>query len=367
MKLENGHISEHSLMFGVFCFLQGSMLRTAFIVGVTKNDSWAMALTGLVFSLLLVAVYAALLRRYRQKNLFEINELIFGPVLGKVLSVLYLFFFLTLAALNTRDLGNFAEGSVMQGTPLAAFILLFLMVCVYAIRKGIENMMRLATILCFVALGALALNVLMILKDINLEFLKPMFQLPFEKYVQATVTVAAIPMGEILAFTMITPMLAKNKKPGRMMAIGLAVAAVSLALIIARDIVTLGPLVGIVRLPSFESVRYISLAGVLTRMESLYAVILISLFLFKVVILLYACVLGLAQILNFKSYSPLTLICGTFVFFYSLIVTKSAIENEDWGATVAPFFSLSFELLLPVITLATVQIRGLLKKKEAEQ
>lgn len=367
MKLENGHISEHSLMFAVFCFMQASMLRTAFIVGVTKNDSWAMAFTGLVFALLLVAVYAALLRRYQQKNLFEINELIFGPVLGKVFSVLYLFFFLTLAALNARDLGNFAEGSVMPETPLVAFILLFLVVCVYAIRKGIENMMRLATVLSFVAMGALALNVLLVLKDVDLRYLKPMFQLPFKNYVQGTVTVAAIPMGEILAFTMITPMLGKNMRAGKMMALGLIVAALSLALIIMRDIVTLGPLIGIVRLPSFESIRYISLAGVLTRMESLYAVILISLFLFKTVILLYASVLGLAQLLNFKSYSPLTLICGTFVFFYALIVTKSAMENEDWGATVAPFFSLTFELVLPVIALATVQIRGLLKKKEAEQ
>ncbi len=367
MKLENGHISEHSLIFAVFCFMQASMLRTAFIVGVTKNDSWAMAFTGLSLALLLVAIYAALLRRYQQKNLFEINELVFGTVLGKAVSVLYLFFFMTVAALNARDLGNFAESSVMPGTPLAAFIFLFILVCIYAIRKGIENMMRLATILSFVALGALTVNVLMILKDVNLEFLKPMFQLPFGKYVQGTVTVAAIPMGEILAFTMITPMLAKNARPGRMMALGLTFAAISLTVIIMRDIVTLGPLLDIVRLPSFESIRYISLGGVLTRMESLYAVVLVSLFLFKTVILLYACVLGLAQLFNFKSYSPLTLICGAFIFYYSLIVTKSAMENEEWGASAAPFFSLTCELVLPLIALATVWIKGKMKKKEAQQ
>lgn len=367
MKLENGHISEHSLMFGVYCFMQASMLRTAFIVGVTKNDSWAMAFTGLALALVLVAIYTALLRRYQQKNLFEINELIFGNVLGKVFSAFYLFFFLTIAALNARDLGNFAESSVLPGTPLTAFILMFLMVCVYAIRKGIENMMRLATVLSFVAAGALVFNVILILKNVNIEFLKPMFQLPFKNYVQGSVTVAAVPMGEIVAFTMITPMLGKNMKAGKMMALGLTFSAVSLAVIILRDIVTLGPLIEIVRLPSFESVRYISLAGVMTRMESIFAVILISLFLFKTVILLYASVVGLAQILNFKSYSPLTLICGALVLFYSLIVTKSAMENEDWGASVAPFFSLSFELLLPAIALATMMIKGMLKKKEAQQ
>ncbi|MBP8640831.1 MAG: endospore germination permease [Oscillospiraceae bacterium] len=366
MKLENGHISGRALMFSVFCFMQGTMLRSAFIVAVTRNDSWVMALSGLLFSLPLVAIYVALIRRFEQKSLFEINELVFGPVLGRVFSLLYLFFFLTLAALNTHDLGDFVIGYMMPETPLPAVILLFVIVCVYAIRKGIQNMVRLSTALCAVSIGAIVINTVLVLKDIELSFLKPFFQLPLEKYIQATATVTAIPMGEIVAFTMITPMLSKDEKPGKMMASGLALSAALLMIILLRDIATMGPLLSLIRLPSFESIRYISLAGVLTRMESLYAIILISLFLFKVVMLLYASVLGLAQLMNFKSYSPLTLICGGFIFFYSLIVYKSLMENSDWGATTAVFFSLTFEFLLPVITLAVASLKKTAKPKAVE-
>ena len=366
MKLESGHISGRALMFSVFCFLQGTMLRSAFVINITRNDSWAMALSGLLFSLLLVAIYATLLRRYKQKSLFEINELVFGPVLGKLLSLLYLFFFLTLAALNTHDLGDFVVGYMMPETPLPAVILLFMIVCIYAIRKGVQNMVRISTVLCIIAISAIAINSILILKDIQLGFLKPFFQLPLEKYIQATTTVTAIPLGEILAFTMITPMLGTKEKPGKMMALGLSLSAALLMIIMLRDITTMGPLVSIVRLPSFESVRYISVAGVLTRMESLYAVILISLFLFKVVILLYASVLGLAQLMNFKSYSPLALICGGFVFFYALIVYKSLMENFDWGATTAAFFALTFELLLPAITLVAASLKKPATPQEVE-
>ena len=181
-----------------------------------------------------------------------------------------------------------------------------------------------------------------------------------------TATVTAIPMGEVLAFTMITPMLGKDEKPGKMMASGLTISATLLLIILLRDITTMGPLVTIVRLPSFESVRYISVAGILTRMESIYAVILISLFLFKVVILLYASVLGLAQIMNFKIYSPLAILCGGFVFFYALIVYKSIMENFDWGATTAAFFGLTFELLLPAITLVAASLKKKDKPQEVE-
>jgi hypothetical protein len=57
-------------------------------------------------------------------------------------------------------------------------------------------------------------------------------------------------------------------------------AAVTL-LIVAADIIVLGPLMGYVALPRFESVRLINIAGVFTRMDILYAFILIVLRFFK--------------------------------------------------------------------------------------
>jgi len=366
MKNERGRLSEGELLFSVFCFMQGTMLRSGFVISITKNDSWAMAFTGLLLALPLVAIYASLLGRFPGKSLIEIDDIIFGPVLGKTVSVLYLFYFLSLAALNTRDLGNFVAGYMMPETPLVAIILLFLLVCVYVIRKGIENLTRLATLFCIASVSALIINTILVLKEVRLDFLKPFFHLPLTDYVQGTVSVMVVPMGEVLIFTMIAPMLKRGQKAGRPLAFGLIFSSLFLAVAILRDIITLGPLVSIVSLPSFESVRYVSLAGILTRMESIYAVVLIILFLFKVSILLYAFVLGLSQLLGFKSYSPLTLLCAALVFSYSIFVFESVMDNMNWGASTAPFFALTFELLLPAISLLTALIKGKVRAREAK-
>ncbi len=357
MKLETGRISERALLFSVVCFMQGTVLRAGFITSVTQNDSWAMALSGLAVSLVFVAIYSALMHRFPEKNLFEISEQALGGVFGRAVCVLYLFFFLTLAALNTHDLGDFVVGYMMPETPMPAVILLFLLVCMYSIKKGIENLIHLAAALCFIALSMVAVNVILILKDLNLAYLRPFFQLPFSKYLQATLTVAALPMGEILAFTMITPMLGAKKKAGKIFALGLSISAIYMMVVLLRDITTLGPMISVLLIPSIESVRYISLAGVLTRIESLYAVITICLFLFKVIILLYAFIIGIAQLFRLKSYYTVLRISTALVFFYSLIVFKSAMENADWGATTAPIFSLSFELLIPAVTLGVACLR----------
>jgi len=367
-------------MFAVFCFMQATVLRSGYIISVTRQDSWAMAITGFLFSLSFMAIYAMLLQKFPGKNLFEIDNIVLGPIFGKIISALYLFFFVSLAALNTRDLGNFVIDYMMPETPIAAVIVVFLIGCAYSIHKGIKNLMQLSTMICIVTVVAVIINTILVLKDIEPGFLKPLFQLEPIKYVKATVSVGAVPMGEILAFMMLTPMLGKDTKAAKPFLFGLILSTISMVIVILRDIVILGPLVSIVSLPSFESVRYISVSGVLTRMESIYAVILIFLFLFKTSILLYAFALGLTQILSQKSslpvdidtenqacetgrllrqksYPPLLLVSTALVLFYSLFVFESVMENMDWGATTAPFFSLTFELLLPAITLLTAYIQ----------
>lgn len=389
MKLKSGSISSNDLMFAVFCFLQATILRTGYIAGITRQDSWAMAVTGLIVTLPIVAIYASLLQKFPGKNLIEINDIIYGSILGKVVSALYLFFFLSLAALNSRDMGNFIVYFSMPNTPISVIILISLIGCAYCIHKGIENLIYLSTLLFIIAMGSLAINVVLGLKDVRLEFLKPFFQLEPMKYIQGTVSVAAVPMGEILAFTMITPMLGKDQKVAKPLFLGLILSAASMAVIMLRDILTLGPLVSAVSLPAFESVRYISLAEPLTRMESIYAVVLILLLVFKITVLLYAFVLGLTQMLSqnkqlqsnhtiasapFKaeqslrqtSSPPLTLVSAALLFFYSLFVFESVMENMDWGATVAPFFSLTFELLLPAVSLLVVFLRQIGRSQEVK-
>lgn len=387
MKMEKGSISPNDLTFAVFSFMLATALRSGYIIGITRQDSWAMAITGCLFSLPIVAIYGALLKKFPGKNLFEIDDIIFGGFVGKVVSGLYLFFFLSLAALNMRDVGNFVADFLMPGTPLAAVFIIFLIACAYGIRKGIHNLMHLSTLFCIITVAAVVINTILVLKDAQPGFLKPFFRLELAKYIQGTISVGALPLGEILAFTMLTPMLEKNANATKPFFLGLIYSAISMAVLIIRDIITLGPLVAIVSLPSFESVRYISLAGVLTRLESIYAVILTLLFLFKISVLLYASALGLTQMLNKHSsivstdseaceagqdqhkknpQPPLLLVCTALVFFYSLFVFESVMENRAWGATVAPFFSLTFEFLLPAVALLTAILRKLGKPKEVD-
>ena len=117
MQIDKGKISGIQFMFTVACFIQSSSLLTSFFTSITKQDSWIVVILGFVMSIPSLLIYTYIMKIFPDKNLMEINNIVFGPIIGKVVSVLYLWFFLTLSALNTKDLGDFVQKTTMQNTP----------------------------------------------------------------------------------------------------------------------------------------------------------------------------------------------------------------------------------------------------------
>ncbi len=57
-ETEKGRISAIELTLGVCCFMQGTMLRSVFIISISSKDSWIIAFTGLLFFLPCLVIYA---------------------------------------------------------------------------------------------------------------------------------------------------------------------------------------------------------------------------------------------------------------------------------------------------------------------
>lgn len=363
MRNEKERISETQLMFSYICFMQATMMRSVFVSGITGVDSWAMAFTGALVHLPMLLGYITLTKWFPGKCLFEINEELFGPVIGRVFSAIYMYFFLTLSALNALDASYFVTDFMMPGTPLLLLLAVLLLACVYAIRKGLESYTRMSPALFFGAIVVVLFNFLLVLKDTNMSYAFPMFQQPLMKFVQGTHITATIPYGEGVLFLMITPSLGQDKGAGRPLLLGLLTSSLFMAGIIFRDVICLGPLITYISLPTFEAVRIINLANVITRIESLYGIVNVSLLYFKICILLYVCTRGLAQMTRLTQYKHLALAVGAFVCVYGLTVYDSMIKHGYSGSFIAPFLWLLFEYIMPSATLLAALIRRHRTKK----
>jgi spore germination protein KB len=250
----------------------------------------------------------------------------------------------------------------MPETPMIALLIMFIFVCAWAVRAGVETMVRYSWLFVVVSFIVIIFILLLLMKEMKLDNLLPMFTLPPLKYVQGTHIVAAIPFGEILVFMMMAPFLDNQQKIAKSFLWGFLIGAVTLLTIVVRDVVTLGNLISYATLPSYEVVKLIDVFDILTRMEVLYAIELLILLFFKVSILYFATVLALFQVLRLRCYKPYIFITGVIILSLSMIVFRSPMENAYWGSTAAPAFSSIFQLVIPGAALLTSVLRDMLQK-----
>lgn len=364
MNNDKKKISTNQLMFSVVCFMAGSTLPTKHIYSIVKHEAWVVVIVGLITSLPIIWMYAFLAKKFPGMSIIEINDTVFGCVFGKLFSVLYIFFFLTITLFNNRDIGTFVAGYILPETPMTAVIVMFFFACAYAVRKGAKTITSYSTLFFIILVAILMFLTLLLIDKIKLENFLPLFSLPVEKYLDGSHVVVFLPICEIFAFFMLFPSMKNPQDASKALWGGLAIGAVIFLFVITRDTAVLGSFVFIETIPSFSVIRLINIGNILTRLEVLYAILLIMLLFFKVSILFYASVYGISKILNLKSYKFLVPTFAVIVVVFSFTVFKSSFEEGDFGVSgVAGNFAMIFELVLPVITLIIAAIRGFLKKK----
>lgn len=367
MKKNREQISTAQLMFSAGCFIQGSTLLTYGIHAFAKHEAWLGVIIGCLISLPILWTYTALAKKFPGKSLIEINDIVLGNILGKLFSVLYIFFFLTLAFLNTRDVGNFTGGYLLPVTPMPVVLILFIFVCSWAVRKGVKTMTRCGTLFVIISFAAILFNSLLLIKDMKFSNLLPLFTQPLKNYFEAAHMVAMLPICEIMAFFMLFPDLQNANRSGKVLWGGFAIGAATLFIAVARDTAALGPLAQIVTSPTFSAIRLINVGSILTRMEIIYAVTLIMILFFKTSILFYAAVSGVGRLLKLNSYKFLVPTFGVIIVIFAIAVFDSVMEHSEWLTSgTAPIYATFFELVMPAITLVVAAVRGFWRKKETE-
>ena len=244
-------ISRKQLTYSVGAFIFGASLLTSNLYYFAENDSWVSVLIGLVVSLMIVGLYTVMANRYPGLGLTQINKAVFGKTLGKIVSGLYAYYFLSLAYFNTRNLGDFLNGVALPETPKVLIFIIFIMVCAWAVRKGPSNIARYGFLAVFIAFAAIVFNGLLLINRTHLEFLQPALTLPLRDYLIGAHIVTMLPFCEIIAFMTFIPYLRAPEAFGSAMRRGLLIGAAVLMLIVLRDITVLGPFTAIFAQPTF--------------------------------------------------------------------------------------------------------------------
>lgn len=342
-------------MYSVALYIVASNLLTKNLYTYTKNQSWLPVLIATAISIVMMSVYGKLVKNYPGCGLFEINANVFGIIGGKIISALYAFFFLSLTVFNTRDMGDFVNSIVLPATPPNVVFIVFLMVCVYAVKKGAQKLTQYSTLIIYVYIVLLLFISALLLPKMHVENFLPVLTLPPRNFLLSTF-LAQIPLNEAFAFIMVIPFVQKPEASGKAFRRGLIIGASVILFLVIRDIAVLGNYTLYTSSPTINTIRLIDVGDVLTRLEIINAVLQMCLLFFKTSILLYAVVASFSKLFNIEEYRKFVLVVGALVIVCSNFFFVSSAERVLWFSAAATY-GVFFFSLLPAGTLIISEIK----------
>jgi spore germination protein KB len=357
-QLEKGKISGSQLVYLIVGYIIGSSVILP-PGGAAKQDAWLAIVIGAVEGGIFALIFTTLARRFPGESIVEILETVFGPYLGKLIAVSFLWYSFHLGSIVIRDFTDFFTTAIMPETPSIVFAALLVLVSAFAVFNGLEVITRCSLVLVPLTVFFLVITFLLQVNQLDFNNFLPLFETPIWQLLKISNTVAAFPFGETVTFLMVLPFLNQTNEGRSKTIIGILWAALFIMLASWRSIGALGATGYIFSYPAFEAVKLINLPFVSMRLEIIIVINFLMMGFLKITALHYSTVLGLGQIFKLRSIRPLIVPIGILMVIFSIINYSGFLENVEFTYQVYHIYALPFQLGMPLLTLIVAAIRKL--------
>lgn len=331
-------------------------------VSEAKGDIWLSELLspfgacGMLFLLLALAV------RFPDEGLIQYTRRVFGPGVGTALGVVYLLFFIHIAAFESRQFGDIMT-SIIPETPLIVFIASIIFVAAIVARGGVEVLGRFGEMAFPVSLGCALLIFLLAIPRVEVENFFPIMANGPAPVLRGAL-IALVQYTELLPLAVLFPFINRRRDVAKYMLGYIAVSGLAITLLAAATLGIYGSLIGDLRFPGYHLARSVNLANFVQRLEGFALAIWLLGFVVKISIFLYVTCLGLAQLVKAEEFKPFIFPMGLWIAVLSIAVGESIFElSEFFRPEVVVPYSLLFQAALPLVTLAVAGAKGYKPKR----
>jgi spore germination protein KB len=357
-------VSLWQLFILIFLFNMGSSLIKN-LAADAENSGWMAIIVACLIGVCILSGYLLLLHLFPKENLFGIIKACLGKWIGMIVSLIYVTYFLFIAAFALRDFGELLVATIFEKTPLEFILITMILVIAYILTLGIEVLGRSAEIffpyfvLFFIFLGIGIIlsgeleiqNIFPMLGDGVTPILKSIFP-----------NLLYFPFSEIVAFMMVFPYVTNIGK-GR--SIGIAayiVSGIMLAYSSFLQVATLGNLKNRSNFPLLSAAREISLLNFIERIDLLIVFMMMLGIIVKVSIFFYAGLKGIEHVFN-RPYRTFVFPIAMIISFVSLSLGENFSSYTSIGREVLPLYVqtpvyIIFPFLLLLIAFVKKKAKG---------
>lgn len=329
----------------------------------TKTDIWIGILAYGIIFILIQMIYISLFNKYPKDSIVMYLPKIYGKIIGYILGIIYIWYFSYVAYRVLRDFMELTTSYNLIRTPMFVIGIVFMIVIIYSVYKGIENIGNMAQLAFIIIIGSsILLWILLIITGNVLKFnnVLPILKDGLMSVLLKGWKISLLPYSEFVAMTMIYPFVLQKIKIKKTVIFATITEAIMLALNNILFIFALGyEFASSNYYPLLETLRLVHIGDFLNRLDVLFIVILMLGGFFKISIFMYCSVLGTVQLFNIKKWGLLCVIFGILICASS--ITMSMINTYPKHLSTG-LNHLPISVGIPLISLIVYYVKKLLNR-----
>ncbi len=346
--------------------IQSIYLISLFIISETfalaraveaKNDFWLSIILAIAITVPFMLIFARLHILFPQKDLFDINENIFGRFLGKLLN----FALIAYVAFNFMSVLNvFTQFIVTVSFPQtsrAVLTYIFILLCIWMVREGLEVMGRWAALFTPIIFAMIFLTVFALIPEMQVAHILPILHNGAEPVIIGSLATVLFPLSETVVFPMLLS-LDQHHTPYRIYLLGLLVGGFVMLVLLFSQVLVVGiEAYTTYFFPGHLMSTRINIGTILQRIEIVSSASYLLGGFIKISILLLAVTKGFTKVFNISEYrfivTPMALLIGIF----SYVTYPSSIRMLQWAEDVWGYFAAPFQIFIPIMIYVAAEIK----------
>ncbi|MFD2670841.1 GerAB/ArcD/ProY family transporter [Marinicrinis sediminis] len=143
------------------------------ILNILHRDAWFAFFIPILFIFLIAHIYKTLSAKYPGRNLYAINEQLFGRWGGKGINIVFLMIFGMSLVRDLFTISSFMQSTLLLRTPFEILNLLFFILIMYYGSISIEELVRINGMILPMTVILILLLPLFLLNEISFQFIQP--------------------------------------------------------------------------------------------------------------------------------------------------------------------------------------------------
>ncbi len=364
MLEKEGLCARHTMVL-ITLFLFGSSIVIGININATvEQDSWICLILSFLFIIPQVLILARLIKIFPGKNIYEIFDILFGKIVGKLFSFIFVLHVLYFGTVILRNFTEFVEITTLSETPMIPIMIPLIITTIYLAKSGMNTLGRWGNVILLVLSITVSATVFLGIPAFNVQNLQPVWGHPSKSIFISAFGIFMIPFAELIVIMGMADELKIKNKEKSVFLLGTTIAGIILLTLIVRNIMVLGvPMLKNSFFASYQTARILQLGDFLTRIEGVITINLILGGMTKGTVFLISISKGVAHLTGNKNYKslivPLAIVAlGICPFLFEDVVDMFKFPS------LFEVYTIPVQVILPIVLwiLAEVHIRRRTKK-----